>query len=154
MGIMAESQLREQDGVTYFTVVPKDKTESLEKIRHALDLFLAAPGAKDFERAVIGSREPAVGQWATNVYHLKGQLALAISTIQSNQATIQAQQAAIENLQLSNFQYRKLVAEQNEKKPASEDIIAGVLEVKKWEMKAGFVVNWPEIFRKLERAFK
>ena len=63
--------------------------------------------------------------------------------------------AAIESLKLSNYQYKQLVNDGQSGKGLSEEetLIKGVLSVTKVEGK-GFVINLPEILRRLKRRFK
>ncbi len=88
----------------------------------------------------------AVKQWEANVYHLKSQLALANSILDAKSATI-------ENLQLSNYQYRQLLKSKESAEEKKEDLIDRIVAIKEYEGK-GFSVNFAEILRRLKRAVK
>lgn len=148
LGIDAETEINEESNKTLFKVIPKNKDESLEKIKLALEIYLNAP---EFENQDLSnmSNDIAVVQWQSNILHLKSQLMLAQSVIQLKDATIQS-------LQLSNFQYHHLLEkERSENKDSikdEEEIIKGVVSVNKYNGK-GFSINIAEIVRKLKRKF-
>lgn len=144
LGVQIDTELKEDLDHTIFKIIPKNKDEGLEKIRDALNIYLRAPQEKNFPVAISQQNDIAAKQWEANIYHLKSQLTLAQSIIQSKDATI-------ETLQLSNYQYSELIAKQIPKKDEdSEDLVKNIISVKKYEGK-GFSVNLPELFRKLKR---
>ena len=147
LGIEAEAEIREDANRTLLRVVPADKMEALENIHKALQIFLNAPSNPTFDTLAF-TGDIAQIQWQSNVYHLKSQLLLANAILQTKEATI-------ESLTLSNYQYKlqneALRAEEHEK--GEESVIDGILAVKKYEGK-GFVLNLPEILRKLKRQIK
>jgi len=63
-------------------------------------------------------------------------------------ATIQAKDAAIEYLKMSNYQLKSL-ADSSQAKD-EEDLVPGIISIKKIEGN-GFSVNAPEILRQLKR---
>ena len=144
LGIDAETEINEDSNKTLFKVIPKNKGESLEKIKIALETYLNAP---EFENQELSnaSNDIAFMQWQSNILHLKSQLMLSQSIIQMKDATIQS-------LQLSNFQYQNLLEkEQSKNKDTNEEqIIKGVVSVNKYDGK-GFSINIAEIVRKLKR---
>lgn len=147
MGINVDTELKEELNHTLFKIVPKDKEESLDKIREALNIYLNAPSDNAFQIQIANQNDIAVKQWESNYYHLKSQLSLATSIIQ-------AKDAAIESLQLSNYQYKQLLESHTAKKESEkEEIIKGVVAVKKYEGK-GFTIDFAEIFRRLKRTIK
>jgi len=146
MGILVDTELKEELNHTLFKIIPKDKDESLEKIREALNIYLNAPNDKEFQAQVSKQTDIAAKQWEANCYHLKSQLILASSVIQMKEATI-------ETLQLSNYQYKQLLESHSSKKESEEtEIIKGIVAVKKYEGKV-FVIDLPEIFKRLKRVF-
>ncbi len=145
MGIAAEGELTEELHHTLFRVIPKNKTESLERIKEALDVYLTAPTANDFEVELSKQKDIAAKQWAANYFHFQSQLSLASSIIQAKDATI-------ETLRLSNYQYKQLL-ESYKANPKEEEVIKGVFSVKKFEGK-GFSVDFAELFRRLKRMIK
>lgn len=146
LGIEADTEIKEEAQQTLFKVIPKNKEESLDKIREALDVYLNIP--KDFDIQVAQNNDVAVMQWQANVKHLEGQIMLA-------KAAMQMKDATIETLQLSNYQYKSILEQKNlEKEPKNEEEIAGgLVKVKEYDGD-GFSINLPEILRRLRRIFK
>lgn len=141
LGIDVESQIIEEPNQTLFKITPKDKSEALSRIREALDIYLNAPAADNFPVQAAEFGDISVKQWEANIYHLKSQLAIANSLLQMKDATIEA-------LQLSNFQYKKTIDDQEKTK--GEDVIKGVVSVKKFE-KNGVSIDFAEILRRIKR---
>lgn len=139
LGIAAESELTQKAHGVLFTITPADGKEGLVRVREALDLYLELP-AKPQVLEETGSTNVAVQQLAATVYHLKGQLLLT-------NAALQAKDAAIEALQLSNLQYRALLPSH---RPDREPLMGGVVQVKEYEGK-GFSIDLPGLLRKLKR---
>lgn len=147
MGIVVDTELKEELNHTLFKIIPKDKDESLDKIREALNIYLNAPSDKAFQLQLSTQSDIAAKQWEANIYHLKSQLSLANSIIQAKESTI-------EMLQISNYQYRQMLESHTQKKESDkEDIIKGIVAVKKYEGK-GFTIDFAEIFRRLKRIVK
>jgi len=148
LGIEAEAQIKEEGERTFFKITPTNKSEALESIRHALQVYLTTPDDINVDNPHFVNSDIAVSYWRANIMHLKYQLMLAHSAVQMKDA-------AIESLRLSNYQYKQLVNDGQIDKSLSkeEDLIKGVLSVTKLEGK-GFVINLPEILRKLKRRYK
>jgi hypothetical protein len=147
MGILVDTELKEELNHTLFKIIPQNKEESLHKIREALNIYLNAPNSKDFEISISTQNDIAAKQWEANTYHLKSQLALATSILQAKESTI-------EMLQLTNYQYKQLLESHTAKKDDDkEDLIKGIVSVKKFEGK-GFSIDFAEIFRRLKRSIK
>lgn len=102
LGIEADAELKEDAQRVLFSVTPRDGADALSRIRSALDAYLSLPESDVVHTSVVQSADIAIQQLEANVLHLKSQLQLA-SAIQL------AQGAAMESLQLSNFQYRQLL---------------------------------------------
>jgi len=155
IGIEAAVDLSHASDHLLFRVTPKDSKQALEAIRSALNEYLQLPSDPLLQSNLITSNEIAVLQYQANVAHLQSQLTLAQAINQAKDATIQA-------LQLANYQLEQISitvprlpnpTSKAESKSDSEELIDGVLSVKKTEIK-GIVVHWPEIVRKLKRRFK
>ncbi len=147
LGVIVDTELKEELNHTLFRVMPADKQESLDKIREALNVYLNAPADNNFHANASSQTDIAIRQWEANVFHLKSQLSLATSIIQAKEATIQM-------LELSNYQYKQLMESPSIKKEADkEELIKGVLSVNKFEGK-GFTIDIAEIFRRLKRIIK
>jgi hypothetical protein len=146
MGIEVESEIRNELGGTLFKVMPKSADDALINIKEALDVYLYATSKSGYE--IISeskNRDISLLQWKSNILHLQSQLMLAQSVIESKSATI-------EMLQLSNFQYQKMLGSQIEKKN-EESIVGGLVKIKEYEGN-GFGVDFPAIIRSLRRKLK
>jgi hypothetical protein len=157
LGISATADLQEQARGVLFTVTPQSGSEALERIREALDVYLGIPQNPNFDTEVARHPDIAVQQYASQVFHLRSQLALA-------QAVLEAKNATIEALQAANLQYKQLLnanpltqGQLTGSSPGStqgdEDILGGTVTITKYTGK-GFQVNLPLIFRTLRRTFK
>lgn len=143
LGIKANADISEEIGQTLFKVTPVDKEEALDKIKDALSIYLNAPADSSFNDS-IKIDDIAVMQWQANILHLKSQLTLAASILETKQATI-------DTLKLTNYQLTEIIKKHDETK--QEPIIKDLVSVKKYEGKA-LVINWPEIVRRLKRKLK
>lgn len=146
LGIEVDSEIKDELNHILFKITPKDRTESLERIQKVLAIYLDAPSNATFQNELARENEIAAKQWEANIYHLKSQLALATSIVQAKNATI-------ESLQLSNYQYRQLLEDHSKKETDKEEVIEGVLAVDKLEG-YGFSINLAEILRRLKRIIK
>ncbi len=144
IGIEADTELKQEANQTLFTVSPADGKEALSRIKEALVIYLNAPSNPAFQLQTVGHHDLAVIQWKANVLHLESQLMLAT-------ATIQAKDAAIEALKLTNYQYSQMLMSKKEEKKG-EEILDGLVTVKEYEG-PGFSVDTAEILRRLKRAF-
>jgi hypothetical protein len=152
MGVEAETEFEQEDKVTILKVIPKDKNESLQKIKEALDAYLYA-ATPESSTALIreSSNDIAFLQWQANILHLQGQLTLYKSIISAKDAEIAAKTDHIEMLKLSTFQISNQIALENPKKSVEhEQIIPGVVSVSKMEIK-GVTINLAEIVKRLKR---
>jgi len=147
MGIIVDTELKEELNHTLFKIIPKDKKESLEKIREALKIYLNSPNEKNFEIQLSTQTDIAFKQWEANFYHLKSQLSLTSSIIQAKDVTV-------EMLKISNYQYKQLLESHTAKKESDKkEIVKGIFAIKDYEGK-GFSINLPKIFRRLKRTIK
>ena len=144
IGIMANTDIREQANKTLFTVTPINDKEALNKIREALNVFLHAPSLENFDIQISDNMDISVMQWAANVSHLKGQLMLAGAVIQAKGETIKA-------LQLSNYQLeqKQIIKGKSEN---DEKILYGIVTIKEYDGK-WFKIDFPKILKQLRRRF-
>lgn len=142
IGIDAETEIKEDLHNTLFTVIPKDKNQSLSKIKEALELYINAPSLNNIG-LISENNDVSVMQWKANVMHLQSQMMLAQSAIQMKDATI-------ESLQLSNYQLKEVIS--NHQKDNGESILDGLATIEKIKGK-GFTINLPELFRRMKRKF-
>ncbi|HEY0020405.1 MAG TPA: hypothetical protein VGC13_29170 [Longimicrobium sp.] len=156
LGIEAGASIKHEAHKVLFSVTPQDGAEALDRIREALDIYLRLPDSPEFATQAAAYGDIAVQQLQANIFHLKGQLAVA-------GAVLQAKNAQIEALQLSNFAYQQLLATHQQASTLSllppgtsaadvEPLVPGVIEVTRYEGK-GFTVNLPELLRRLKRGF-
>lgn len=142
VGINVTTEIKEQVHSTLFKVTPLDKNEALDKIKETLNLYINAPALSDLQLQNISNNDIAFIQYQANVMHLKSQIMFANSTIQMKNATIEA-------LQLSNYQLKK-INESFDDKGKEEDLIPGILSVKKYDGDI-FTIDIPEILRLIKR---
>ncbi|RYY43067.1 MAG: hypothetical protein EOO06_20245 [Chitinophagaceae bacterium] len=142
IGIDADTEIKEEANKTLFKVIPRDRGESLDRVKEALNIYLSVPTNPNFEKEASSQLDVSTMQLAANVMHLKSQVMMAQSTIQMKDATIEA-------LQLSNYTYRQML-DDVDKKQAGEDVIPGIVKIKRYEGK-GFSVDLAELFRRMKR---
>ena len=157
LGIDAVANIQHEAQHVLFSVTPVDGEEALEKVKEALHIYLQLPDSPEFAVEVASNHDIAMRQLEANVLHLKGQLAIA-------GAVIQAKEAAIEALQVSNFSYKQMIGHSSQakqldlavivekEKEDTEALIPGMVEVTDYKGK-GIKVKLPEILRKLKRRF-
>jgi hypothetical protein len=146
VGINAAVEIKEEADRVLFSVTPNDSHEALDRIRQVLDLYLGLPTAtftptEDREYRLEGQRLTA------NVMHLKSQLMLAQATLEAKNATIEAQrERLIYQGQLIEGRLLPEPAKPQAKEVEKEEILDGMVEIKKYEGK-GFAVNLPKMYR-------
>lgn len=145
LGISANAEIKEDARRVLFSVTPTDGPSALLQVRQALEVYLQLPGMPDFGASANQFPNLAVQQLHGNVLHLQSQLALA-------KATLQAQDATIEMLRLSSFQYRQLLDRPQKAEEKSEPLVGDTVHVTKIEGK-GLKVDLPLILQRLKRVF-
>lgn len=157
LGIEVQAEVQHQAAEVLFRVTPAEGREALERVREALDAYLSLPTDPSFAVVAAQEQDLAVKQLEYNVHQLKGQLMLA-------QMYLEAKDARIEALELTNYRLRQLAGGEVQAigrsgaAPASaagddtEAIIEGIVSVKDVE-KGGLVVHTAEIVRRLKRRF-
>lgn len=151
LGIEASTNIQEGAGRVLFSVIPKETSTALEKIKEALDIYLNLPQNPEFPSTVEQFTDVAVGQLKANVFFLKSQLAMA-------QAMLEAKDATIEALKLTAYQQRQMLTGStsggsvNEDENESEPIIGDTVHLTKYEGKF-LKVDLPTILRRLKRSF-
>ncbi|CAM3153003.1 hypothetical protein DRF59_07040 [Chryseobacterium flavum] len=141
-GIEITSILEARNDDTFFSIKPKNSNEALCNIRNLLNFYLSLPDTQNLEIITKDYNDISVQQLLSNIYHLKSQLVLAHSIIESKNATI-------ESLKFSNFQKQTYI-EQNLKN--EEKTLDGLVTIQEFEY-SGLKFNLPEIFRRLKRVF-
>lgn len=147
LGIEANASIKHEARSVLFSVTPTDGAEALDNVRQALHIYLNLPGTPNVDGASGNYPDIAVQQLQANILHLKSQLTLSA-------ALAQLQRAQIEALQLSNYQFKQLLADRGwtgqTDKESGEPILDGLAEIKPVDFH-GVTVNLPEIFRRLKR---
>ncbi len=152
LGIEAETEVQHRASDILFSVTPNAGPEALGRIREALDVYLHIPGAPNFDVAASNAPSVAVQQLQANVFHLRGQLAIAGALLDTRQAQIEA-------LELSNFQLRQMTSSESGSvlllkgattRDEAEPLINGLVDVLPIEGK-GLRINLPELLRRLKR---
>jgi hypothetical protein len=138
LGVKADAEIKEDAQKVLFSVTPKDGVTALEKIRQALAIYIKLPGMPDFGASASQHPDLAVQQLHANILHLQSQLTLA-------KASLQAQNATIEALQLSNYQYRQLLSSEEKPKQKTEPLIGDTVHVTE--------IDLPLILNRLKRVF-
>ncbi|UFH31824.1 hypothetical protein LNP04_17940 [Chryseobacterium sp. C-71] len=141
-GIEITSILESKNEDTFFSIKPKNSKEALSNIRDLLSFYLSLPDIQNLEITVKDYNDVSVQQLMSNIYHLKSQLFLAHSIVESKNATI-------ESLKFSNFQ-KQIYIEQNLKN--EEKTLDGLVTIQEFEY-GSFKFDLPEIFRRLKRRF-
>jgi hypothetical protein len=145
LGIKADAEIKEHAQKVLFSVTPKEGVTALKQVREALDVYLRMPTMNDLAVMNVPSNDIALQQLQANVLHLRSQLMLANTTLAAKDATIEA-------LQVSNYQYRQLLASDSAKAPEHEPLIGDAVHVTPVESK-GIRIDLPLILRKLKRRF-
>jgi hypothetical protein len=145
LGIDADTEIQQKGSSTLFKVIPLNQAEALDQIKEALDAYVNAPALNDLQQHIYND-DIAYVQLRANIMHLKSQIMLTNSALQMKDATIQA-------LQLSNYQLQNLLDSNKRESDNEEDIISGVVSLKKYDGK-WFSVDLPAILNKLKRKFE
>lgn len=145
LGIKADAEIKEDAQRILFSVTPKDGPSALEQIRQALEIYIKLPGMPNFAASENQHPDLAVQQLHANILHLQSQITLA-------KASLQAQNATIEALQISNYQYRQLLSSEEKPKPKTEPLIGDTIHVTEIEGK-GVKIDLPLILSRLKRVF-
>jgi len=148
--LLTVSARREQANKVLFTVIPEEGSAALDKIKEALDIYLATPGFPDAEVMNKDFTDIAVIQWQANIHHLKSQMFLTKAALQLKDATIEA-------LELSNYRLKEeltlLKKEKESFETKEEKVLGSMVAVKKYDGKF-FTVDLPAFIRRLKRMIK
>jgi len=145
LGVKAKVELKEDARTVLFSVTPMNEATALEQIRQALDIYLHLPGTAGFSETAAAYPDMAVQQLRGNILFLESQITFAKSAMQ-------VKDAAIEQLQLSNYEYRRLLSTEKKKEESIEPLIGDVVHVTDVEVK-GFKFALPLFLRRMKRVF-
>jgi hypothetical protein len=141
-GIEITSILESKNENTFFSIKPKNSDQALSNIRDLLNFYLSLPDNQNLEILSKDYSDVSIQQLLSNIYHLKSQLFLAHSIIESKNATI-------ESLKFSNFQKQTYIEENSKNE---EKTLDGLITIQEFEY-GSVKFNLPEIFRRLKRKF-
>ena len=146
IGINVNTSLKDHANQVLFEVVPKNSQQAIDKIRDALNIYLATPGlSKISENRIASNKNIAAYQWMNQVDFL-------ITQLRQVEAELKMKDATIETLELSNYQYKQLLSE-TKSSEQDEKIIGDLVKITEFKSK-GIKVNLPEILRILKRKLK
>lgn len=154
LGIEANAELKETADRVLFSVTPRSGPEALARIREALAAYLRLPTEPGAAGAAAAGGRPDIAllQLQANVSHLQSQLALGSALVQAKDATIEA-------LHLSNYQLRQMqlqlppAASAPRAEGAPEPLIGSAVKVTTYK-KGMIEVDVPGILRALKRRFR
>ena len=156
IGIEANAELQDSAAGVLFSVTPADRTEALDKIRTALEVYLRLPGAEISGISRDVGEQVAFNKLQMNIHHLKAQLAAADAKAIYLEAAVEAQRYTIGTLKLLVPDDVKLLtatpAHVNPREDR-EEVLDGILAITKFK-KEGFEVNLPELYRRLRSFFR
>jgi len=150
LGVEATAEVQHQARQVLFSVTPADKDTALDKIRLALATYLQLPASK----LVSDDQDILAQRLSANIYHLKGQLALAQAMLQTKDATIEAKQLTID-IQKDLLSGEIVFNSMKDVTPKSEDkeeLLGGIVALATYKDK-GVEVNLAELYRKLKGLF-
>lgn len=146
LGINAESNISTHSDQTIFTVTPIDKNHALELIKEMLNAYLNLPSSPEMSTINVINGDIGIQQLVANIQFFKSQCQLG-------NAVLQAKNATIDSLELTNFQLKQILdtkEKEIKKQNEGEDLIKGIVKVNKLENK-GISINLGEILRRLKR---
>jgi hypothetical protein len=146
LGVEATSKLSTEQAKTVFMVKPIDKHLALETIKDLLSLYLGLPSINNIQTVDIVTQEVTIQKLISNIQFLHSQITL-------NNALIQTKNATIEALELSNYQLKSILNNNENRNSDSEDIIGGIVSVEKFK-KNGITIDLAEILRRIKQKLK
>lgn len=152
LGVKVNTSLTENAGQVLFTVTPTDKTEALDNIRSALDVYLHLPSSPVSDSI---NESIAVQRLEANILRCRSDLKLAAAELQANETTIEAQRVII-NVQKAMLSGEILADSMKDVTPKPEDkehLIDGVVALSVYKEK-GVEINLGELLRRLKQVFK
>ncbi|BFM48755.1 hypothetical protein [Marinomonas sp. THO17] len=141
LGIQAKSEIAHHDELTLFSVIPDTKEQALTVIADCLASYLSLPTELEVHKGAVISQDVALMQLEANIMHLRSQLMLANSIIEAKDTTI-------ENLKLSNEQYK--MSTPSNLTPNQESLVGDLVKVKEYQGKL-ISIDTPRILKSLKR---
>lgn len=141
LGIQAKSEISHHDELTIFSVIPDNKEHALSVIADCLASYLSLSTELEVSNDMVVPKDIALMQLEANIMHLRSQLILVNSIIE-------AKDTSIENLKLTNEQYKMSTP------PASpnnqESLVGDLVKVKEYQGKL-ISIDTPKILKNLKR---
>lgn len=151
-GVEVDANLKHSAREVLFTVKPIDEHQALEKIAEALHIYLNMSMASETSLATT-EQDVAFSQLQANIFHYQGQIVLLQATIRAKDAMIFAQQISIEHLMLQPGNTIVVPFDSSKLKEDKEEVLGGLVAVKKFDLLKGFEVNLPELYRRVKHLF-
>jgi len=144
LGIQAKSEIMHHNELTLFSVIPDNKEHALSVIADCLASYLSLPTELEVHKNIVVPQDVALMQLEANIMHLRSQLMLANSIIEAKDTSIQ-------NLKLSNEQYKMSIPVNNS--PKQESLVGDLVKVKEYQGKL-ISIDTPQILRSLKRILR
>lgn len=146
LGIDADATVKEEARKILFTVAPSDGAVALEAVQRALSIYLDLPRAQGGAIMQVAPQNIAVAQLQAQVFHFCSQLKLAEGGLLAKQSIIDAQQVAINALELAveNLKTTKNVTE------SKVEFFGGIVKLATLK-RSGFEVDLPKLLDRLRR---
>ena len=151
LGVKADTSIQDEVGQVLFTVKPTERTDALEKIREALNLYLKLPLSPISDSA---NESIATQRLESTILRLRSDLKLAAAELQAKYATIEAQQLII-NVQkglLSGEILRDSIKYEAPQPEDKEYLMRNMVSLGTFE-KGGVGFHLGEMLRKLKQWF-
>jgi excisionase family DNA binding protein len=152
LGVEVEAKIEERASVVLFSVTPTDKSQALDNIREALEIYLRMPSAPNFDAAASQFGDVAVSQLKANVLHLQSQLMLANATLEMRNAVIEARGVEIASLKeaIDLMGLKPQDAPDSRGNADKEPLVGDLVSVKKYNYKF-LEIDFPRLLRRLRR---
>lgn len=154
LGVDARAELQETASHVLFSVTPNDHHQALDRIRTALEVYLALPRSELVIESVSELDNISFQKLQMNIHHLQSQLAAANVQRLALATTVQAQQITIDVLNKGRTSAAALPSLAASQEPlGSESLFGGLVSVGKIE-RGGVSVNLAELYRRMRKLLK
>jgi hypothetical protein len=153
IGIEATAELHHEASTLLFSITPKDKSEALNHIKRALEVYLTLPTNPNFNTTFGLTTDLRTQQLVANIQHLQGQLVLANAAMQLKDATIEQQQVTIQHQRqvTGEILIESVKIDNHDKEPQDkEKILGGTVAITKFKWKF-FEFDTPDIWRRIKQ---
>lgn len=153
IGIHANIEVKEELEKTLFKVKSEEKEDCLSNIKDALKVYLEGPISK-ISDYINENSDIALTHWNANIGHFISQLAFKDRQLALANSTIQNKESTIELLKLTNYQLNQSInIKAEEIDTNSLKLLDGIIIIDKAKFK-GITINLATIIRILKRKFQ